>query len=283
MENQIILYQAEDETTSLEVLVEDESVWLTQAQMAELFQTSSQNITIHIKNVFKEKELYEIRTCKDSLHVQKEGKRKVTRKIKLYNLYVIISVGYRVKSLRGTQFRIWANQVLKDHLLRGYSINKRVDRIEDQVNNINQKLEKIDFQIQASLPPNEGIFFNGQVFDAWVFATDLVKTAKKSIILIDNYVDEQVLLLLSKRRKNVNAKIYTKNLSKQFRLDVKKHNSQYPDIQVKQFSNSHDRFLILDETDIYHIGASLKDLGKKWFAFSKINLPAAKIMEKIPK
>ncbi|MFW5721485.1 MAG: virulence RhuM family protein [Bacteroidota bacterium] len=283
MENQIILYQAEDETTSLEVRVEDETVWLSQAQMAELFQTSSQNITIHVKNVFKEKELYENRTCKDSLQVQKEGKRKVNRKIKLYNLDVIISVGYRVKSMRGTQFRIWANKVLKDYLLKGYAVNNRIDKLENDMHTVKNQLEKIDFQIHTSLPPNEGIFFNGQVFDAWVFATDLMKNAKESIILIDNYVDEQVLLLLSKRRKYVSAKIYTKNLSKQFQLDLKKHNSQYPEIQVRKFSDSHDRFLIIDEKEIYHIGASLKDLGKKWFAFSKISIPPDKILDNLPK
>ena len=279
MENQIILYQSEDESTSLEVRVEDETVWLTQAQMAELFQTTRNNITLHIKNIFKEKELWVNSVCKDSLLTASDGKK---YKTKLYNLDVIISVGYRVKSLRGTQFRIWANQVLKDHLLKGYSINKRVDRIEDRVDTINHKLEKIDFQIQASLPPNEGIFFNGQVFDAWVFATDLIKTAKKSIILIDNYVDEQVLLLLSKRRKDVRAKIYSKNLSKQFQLDVKKHNNQYPEIQVCKFSDSHDRFLILDQEKVYHIGASLKDLGKKWFAFSEIKISVDKILENLP-
>lgn len=166
--------------------------------------------------------------------------------------------------------------------MRGYSLNKRVNRIEDQVNNINHKLEKIDFQIQAGLPPNEGIFFNGQIFDAWIFATDLVRKAKKSILLIDNYVDEQVLLLLSKRNKNVTAKIYTQSLTRQFQLDLKKHNSQYPGIEVRRFSNSHDRFLILDSRDVYHIGASLKDLGKKWFAFSKINISADKILVNLP-
>ncbi|MFW6020224.1 MAG: DNA-binding protein, partial [Bacteroidales bacterium] len=143
-------------------------------------------------------------------------------------------------------------------------------------------LEKIDFQIHANLPPNEGIFFNGQIFDAWVFVTDLVRTAKQNILLIDNYVDEQVLLLLSKRNKNVTAKIYTQNLTKQFRLDLKKHNSQYPEIEVTKFNNSHDRFLILDNKDVYHIGASLKDLGKKWFAFSKINISAGKILGNLP-
>lgn len=205
----MILYQAEDKSISLEVRVEDETVWLTQAQMAELFQTTRNNITLHIKNIFKEKELLENSVCKDSLLTASDGKNYRT---KYYNLDLIISVGYRVKSLRGTQFRIWANQVLKDHLLRGYSLSKRVDRIEDQVDNINHKLEKIDFQIQTNLPPDEGIFFNGQIFDAWIFATELVRSAKHSILLIDNYVDEQVLLLLSKREENVRARMLFKIL-----------------------------------------------------------------------
>ena len=282
MENQIVLYQAEDKSTSLEVRVEDETVWLTQAQMMELFHSTKQNISLHINNVYKENELTFESTVKEYLTVQKEGKREVKRKLRFYNLDVIISVGYRVKSKRGTQFRIWANKVLKDYLLKGYVVNHRIDRLENDMSTIKSKLEKIDFQIQTSLPPNEGIFFNGQIFDAWIFVTDLVRSAKHSILLIDNYVDEQVLLLLSKREENVRAKIYTQNLTNQFQLDLKKHNSQYAEIKVTQFSNSHDRFLILDNSEVYHIGASLKDLGKKWFAFSKINIPAEKILENLP-
>ncbi|MGM0650641.1 MAG: virulence RhuM family protein [Bacteroidota bacterium] len=282
MENQIVLYQAEDETTSLEVRVEDETVWLNRHQIAYLFDRDIKTIGKHINNVFNENELDKRSTVANFATVQNEGGRIVERQIEFYNLDVIISVGYRVKSKRGTQFRIWANKVLKDYLLKGYAVNHRIDRLEDDMHTVKNKLHEIDFHIQASLPPNEGIFFNGQIFDAWVFATDLVKTAKKSIVLIDNYVDEQVLLLLSKRKKNVSAKIYTKNISKQFSLDVKKHNSQYPEIEVKQFSNSHDRFLILDNKKVYHIGASLKDLGKKWFAFSKIDIEVQKILENLP-
>ena len=283
MENQIVLYQAEDKSTSLEVRVEDETVCLTQAQMVELFHSTKQNISLHINNVYKENELTFESTVREYLTVQKEGKREVKRKLRFYNLDVIISVGYRVKSKRGTQFRIWANKVLKDYLLKGYAVNHRIDRLENDMYTVKNKLEKIDFQIQTNLPHNEGIFFNGQIFDAWIFVADLVRSAKHSILLIDNYVDEQVLLLLSKRKGNVRAKIYTQNLTNQFQLDLKKHNSQYAEIKVTQFSTSHDRFLILDNRDVYHIGASLKDLGKKWFAFSKINIPAEKILENLPK
>ena len=219
MENQIIRYQSEDESTSLEVRVEDETVWLTQAQMVELFQSTKQNISLHINNVYKENELVFDSTVKEYLTVQTEGMRTVNRKLKFYNLDVIISVGYRVKSKRGTQFRIWANKILKDYLLKGYAVNHRIDSLENEMHTVKKKLHEIDFQIHANLPPNEGIFFNGQIFDAWVFVTDLVRKAKQSILLIDNYVDEQVLLLLSKRKKNVSAKIYTQNLTKQFRLD----------------------------------------------------------------
>jgi len=282
MENQIVLYQAEDQSTSLEVRVEDETVWLTQAQIVDLFASSKANVSEHIANIFNSGELTKSKTVRNFRTVRREGSRKVIRALTYYNLDLIISIGYRVNSKRGVQFRIWANKVLKDYLLKGYAVNHRIDRLENDMYTVKNKLEKIDFQIQTSLPPNEGIFFNGQIFDAWIFVTDLVRSAKHSILLIDNYVDEQVLLLLSKRKENVRAKIYTQNLTNQFQLDLKKHNSQYPEIKVTQFSTSHDRFLILDNSEVYHIGASLKDLGKKWFAFSKINIPAEKILENLP-
>jgi hypothetical protein len=281
MENQIILYQAEDETTSLEVRLENETVWLNRHQISYLFDRDIKTIGKHINNVFNEKELEKSLTVANFATVQNEGGRIVERQIEYYNLDVIISVGYRVKSKRGTQFRIWANKVLKDFLLKGYAVNHRLSQLENDMHTVKNKLNEFDFHIKTALPPSEGIFFNGQVFDAWVFATDLVKTAKKSIVLIDNYVDEQVLLLLSKRKENVSAKIYSMNLSKQFHLDLKKHNSQYPEIHVQKFNKSHDRFLIIDEQEIYHIGASLKDLGKKWFAFSKMNIESIEILNKL--
>jgi len=266
-QGEIILYQPEN-SIHLEVKMEDNTVWLTQAQMSELFQTTPQNITLHIRNIFIEKELQKESTCKNYLQVQKEGKRTVKRIQKLYSLDVIISVGYRVKSQRGVQFRIWATSVLKDYLLKGYTVNQRIERLEQKIIEHDQK---IDFFVRTSLPPVEGIFFDGQIFDAYKFVSDLIKSAKTSIVLVDNYVDESVLMLLTKRSDNVSATIYTQTISPQLNLDVKRHNQQYSPIEVNIFKKSHDRFLVIDE-EVYHIGASVKDLGKKLFAFSKLKL-----------
>ena len=202
---EIILYRSHDKLIQLEVRIEEDTVWLTQAQMVELFDSTKQNISLHINNIFKEGELSTDSTVKEYLTVQIEGSRKVKRKIAWYNLDVIISVGYRVKSQRGTQFRIWANRVLKDYLLKGYVINQRVDKIEKKLFDHDQKLEVL---IKTNLPPAEGIFYEGQIFDAWQFVSGLIRSARKSIILIDNYIDESVLLLLAKRSKNVSATIY---------------------------------------------------------------------------
>ena len=274
--NEIILYQPE-EAIKLEVRLEDETVWLTQAQMAELFQTSKQNISLHTHNVFKEKELDESATVKYSLTVQQEGTRKVKRQIAYYNLDVIISVGYRVKSQRGVEFRQWATRVLKDYLLKGYSINHRLEKLEKTVAD---HTEKIDFFVRTSLPPVEGIFFDGQIFDAYAFATDLIKSAKENIVLIDNYVDEKTLLMLSKRGQDVKATIYTAKIDKGLLLDLERHNEEYPPIELLTYKQAHDRFLFID-SDVYHIGASLKDLGKKWFAFSRLHFDTNELLERI--
>ena len=274
--NEIVLYQP-DETIKLEVRLENETVWLTQQQMAELFVTTPQNITMHIRNIYKEGELMSESTCKDFLQVRQEGKREVKRVQKIYNLDVIISVGYRVKSFRGTQFRQWALRILKEYLLKGYSINQRLERLEQRVT---QTENKIDFFVKTSLPPEEGIFYDGQIFDAYKFANDLIRSAKQRIVLIDNYIDDSVLQMLAKRQPNVLATIYTKNLSAQLQLDLQRYNAQYAPITIHQFVNSHDRFLIIDDT-VYHIGASLKDLGKKWFAFCKMSISAAEILSRI--
>lgn len=274
-QGEIILYQP-DETVKLEVRMEDETVWLTQAQMVELFCSTKQNISLHINNIFKEGELAEKATVKEYLTVRTEGNRNVKRKITCYNLDVIISVGYRVKSVRGTQFRIWANSVLKEYLLKGYSINRRLSELEKTVA---LHSEKIDFFVRTSLPPVEGIFYDGQIFDAYKFATDLIKSAKKSLVLIDNYVDESVLLMLSKRNPGVSATVYTQRITPQLQLDLDKHNDQYPPINMRTYRNGHDRFLIIDDREVYHIGASLKDLGKKIFAFSRLSIPAKMILD----
>lgn len=270
-QGEIILYQP-DETVKLEVHMEDETVWLTQAQMVELFCSTKQNISLHINNIFKEKELVKDSVVKKSLTTASDGKKYQTN---FYNLDVIISVGYRVKSVRGTQFRIWANSILKEYLLKGYSINQRLSELEKTVA---LHSEKIDFFVRTSLPPVEGIFCGGKVFDAYKFATDLIKSARKSLILIDNYVDESVLLMLSKRNPGVSATIYTQKITPQLQLDLDKHNDQYPPINMRTYRNGHDRFLIIDGEEVYHIGASLKDLGKKMFAFSKLSIPAKTIL-----
>jgi hypothetical protein len=245
MKNEIILYQAEELQSRIEVRIEDETVWLTQDQMATLFGRNRVAITQHIGNIFKEGELDEALVCKDFLLTTQHGAIKgksQTRKIKIYNLDVIISVGYRVKSKQGTQFRIWANKILKDYLLKGYAVNKRIDRIEDNVHALIGRVNEIDLQIKTNLPPKQGIFFDGQVFDAYAFVAEIVKRARQSIILIDNYIDESVLVMLSKRSKNVRATIYTQP-NKQLDLDIKKHNEQYDKIEIKPLSKSHDRFL----------------------------------------
>ena len=269
-QGEIILYQP-DETVKLEVRMEDETVWLTQAQIVELFQSSKANISEHIKNIYEQEELEESSTVRDFRTVRQEGKRHVVRNLTYYNLDAIISIGFRVNSKRGIQFRQWANKVLKEYLLKGYSINRRLSELEKTVA---LHSEKIDFFVRTSLPPVEGIFYDGQIFDAYKFATDLIKSAKTSLVLIDNYVDESVLLMLSKRNPGVSATVYTQRITPQLQLDLDKHNDQYPPINMRTYRNGHDRFLIIDDREVYHIGASLKDLGKKMFAFSRLSIPA---------
>lgn len=272
-QGEIILYQP-DEAVKLEVRLEDETVWLTQEQIADLFGTKRPAITKHLNNIYKSGELDIDSTCSILEHMGNDGKQRYTTKY--YNLDAILSIGYRVNSKNATLFRKWANSVLKDYLLKGYSINKRLSELERTVA---QHTEKIDFFVRTALPPVEGIFYNGQIFDAYKFATDLVKSARRSIVFIDNYVDETVLLMLSKRSVGVSATIYTQRITQQLQLDLDRHNSQYPPIDIRTYRDSHDRFLIVDETDVYHIGASLKDLGKKMFAFSKLDIPAAVITD----
>ena len=279
--NEIVIYQP-DEIVNLEVRVENESVWLTQQQMSELFQRDRTVITRHINNVFNEKELNE-KSNVQFLHFANSDKP-----IKLYSLDVIISVGYRVKSQRGTQFRIWANQVLKEYLLKGYAINSRLTQLEQRIDKklmeherrISDNEKQIGFFIRTTLPPVEGVFCDGQIFDAYVFASDLIKSAKEKLVLIDNYVDESTLLLLSKRMKGVSATIFIKGVSQTLQQDIGRHNLQYEPIEIKTMANVHDRFLIVDDV-VYHIGASLKDLGKKLFAFSKMELGGNELLKKL--
>ena len=269
-QGEIILYQP-DETIKLEVRLENETVWLSINEMSQLFDRDISVIGKHIRNIFKEGELVKESVWAKFAYTASDSK---VYQIDYYNLDVIISVGYRVKSKRGTQFRQWASKVLKEYLLNGYSINRRLLDLEHTVAEHSQK---IDFFIRTSLPPIEGIFYKGDLFDAYKFVTDLIRSAKKSLLLIDNYVDESVLLMLSKRNKGVEATIYTQKMNAQLQLDLDKHNSQYSPIQIHVYKECHDRFLIIDDMEVYHIGASLKDLGKKMFAFSKLDIPTSAI------
>ncbi|OFX82173.1 MAG: DNA-binding protein [Bacteroidetes bacterium GWE2_40_15] len=277
MRDEIIIYQADEGTTRLEVKIDEGSVWLNRQQISTLFERDIKTIGKHIANVLTE-ELKEIPVVAKFATTATDGK---TYRVEYYNLDVIISVGYRVKSSRGIQFRIWANNVLKDYLLKGYALSHRFDRIEKDVNYLKTKVEEFDFQIKTNLPPKEGIFFEGQVFDAYIFVIDLIRKAQESIILIDNYIDESVLLMLSKRQSRVEVIVYTSNLTAEMNLDLRKYRFQYPDISITQFNKSHDRFLILDKKIIYHIGASLKDLGKRWFAFSVLDFEVTEILKKL--
>ena len=279
-QGEIILYQP-DEEIKLDVRLENETVWLSIDEMSHLFGRDISVIGKHIRNIFKEGELIKDSVWAKFAYTASDGK---TYQVDYYNLDVIISVGYRVKSQRGTQFRQWANKVLKEYLLKGYSINQRINQLENKMDSrltahdwqLEELTNKVDFFVRTSLPPVEGIFFDGQIFDAYKFASDLIKSARQSLVLIDNYVDESVLLMLSKRQPGVTATIYTQRITPQFQLDLDRHKDQYPPVDVRTCKLSHDRFLIVDDA-VYHIGASLKDLGKKWFAFSKLSLPAEMI------
>ena len=274
---EIVVYQP-DEIIKVDVLVNDETVWLTQEQIALVFSVGRPAITKHIRNIYNCGELDEDSTCSILEHMGNAGQQ--AYQIRYYNLDMILSVGYRVNSRNAVNFRRWASGILKEYLLRGYSINKRMVDFESRVNSrlmeheirLNDHDRKIDFFVRTSLPPVEGVFYDGQIFDAYVFATDLIRSAKKSVVLIDNYIDESVLLMLSKRQEGVVAEIRTGRLTETLKQDLARYNAQYPSIRMTGTKNIHDRFLIVDD-DVYHIGASLKDLGKKLFAFSKMSFP----------
>lgn len=267
-QNEIILYRPND-TISLEVRLENDTVWLTTSQMAELFNREESNIRRHIINIFNEDEL-EKNINVHFLHVN--GVKKL---VPYYTLDVVISVGFRVKSKQGILFRQWANKVLKEYLLRGYAVNQRINQLEDKIDRrfadydskIKSLNEQVDFFVKTSLPPAEKVFFDGQLFDAHILMSRLIESAENRIVLIDNYIDLSVLELLSKRKANVSAKIYTLQVSRTFRQDIQSYNSQYSPIEVKLYTKAHDRFLILDDK-VYHVGASVKDLGKKLCAVS---------------
>lgn len=276
--NEIIKYN--DGEIELSVSVEKDTVWLSQAEISTLFETSTDNIGLHFKNIYKEKELDETSTTEDFSVVRQEGNRKVKRTIKHYSLDAIICVGYRVSSYKATKFRQWATSVLKAYITNGYAVNAqkitefRLLSLENEVLNIKSHINSNTLELK------QGIFYDGEFFDAHVFVSDLIKKAKENIILIDNYVDETTLTLFSKNQK-IKIEIYTQNISKQLIQDVEKYNKQYSNIELKSIKKVHDRFLILDNNDIYHIGASLKDLGNKTFAFNKMNIDSLEFLKKL--
>lgn len=264
----VVIYQSADNAVRLDVQLAEETVWLTQQQMTVLFDSTVPNISMHIRNIFKEEELVKEATVKNFLIVQNEGGRAVTRQVQCYNLDVIISVGYRVKSKRGTQFRQWATKVLNQYIRQGYAVSNRFEKLEQRMTNVENQIESF---VHAALPPKEGIFADGQIYDAYEFIERLIKSAKESILLIDNYVDESVLTMLSGKNKGVQVDIYTKELSNALLLAQDKFNSQYGKLSIHQTNRVHDRFMIIDNQTIYLIGASLKDAGKRLFAFTKMS------------
>ncbi len=281
----IVVYN--DGELELKVSMDNDTVWLNRNQLSELFGRDIKTIGKHINNVFKEKELDKLSTVANFATVQYEGERKVQRDVEYYNLDIIISVGYRVKSQKGVKFRQWAISILKSYIQNGYVINsdkitnERFVSLEKDVNILKNKVDTISSKLEDnSLKIKEGIFYDGQVYDAYSFVSDLLRTAKEEIILIDNYIDDTTFTLFSKVL-DINVIIFTNAIPKQLKLDFAKYSKQYENITLQTFKNSHDRFLIIDKKEVYHLGASIKDLGKKWFAFSKIDISANDLISKL--
>ena len=254
----------------LEVRLYEETVWLNRTQLSILFDRDIKTIGKHINNALHE-ELSDCSVVAKFATTAQDGK---TYQVEHYNLDMILSIGYRVKSKRGVEFRKWANIVLKDYLLRGYAINQRIERLEQRVAKTE---EQIGFFVRTALPPVEGVFYDGHVFDAYTFVADLIRSAHERVVLIDNYVDDSVLKALAKRGDGVRAMIITRKISETLSLDLERHNQQYPTVEISTSDRFHDRFLIIDST-VYHLGASLKDLGKMLFAFSRMEVAAEEIL-----
>lgn len=281
----IVVYN--DGELELKVSVDEETIWLTQKQISEVFGVNIPAISKHIKNIYKDNELNQFSTISILETVQKEGNREVLRNIEHYNLDIILAVGYRTNSVKAIKFRQWATRILKNYIQNGYVINgekitnERFVNLENDVNILKSQMSEVKSFIKNNkLETNEGIFFDGQVYDSYGFILELIKQAKNEIILIDNYIDDTVLTLFSKIS-DTKITIYTNTISKQLKLDFEKYSKQYDNITLKTFKNSHDRFLILDKKEIFHIGASIKDIGKKWFAFSKMNLDIDELIKKL--
>jgi len=280
----------------LKIPLNENDIWLSANDIASIFGVNRPAIVKHIGNIYKTDELSKNTTCSILEQVAPDGK---IRNMNFYNLDMIISVGYKVNSKKATKFRQWANGVLKNYIQNGYVLNsaklteQKITLLENDLKLLQTKVKDKQLQTdekfnqlfeaieEKSIKPTQGIFYDGEVYDAYVFVSNLIKSAKESIVLVDNYVDESVLTMLSKREPDVTATLYTKNITPQLELDFKKHNAQYPKITLKKFDASHDRFLILDGEELYHIGASLKDLGKKWFAFSKFERESFDILKRL--
>ena len=273
--NEIIVYQPEGGEFHIEVRVDQDTVWLTQAQMAELFNTDRTSINRHIRNIFQTQELYENSTCAKIAQVRLEGGRSIKRVVPYYNLDMIISVGYRVNSISGTRFRQWANRVLKEHMLKGFSVNQRLVAHENRLENIDSRviyLEKqVDFFVKANLPPKEGILQAKAFWSGYEFAVQLVRSAKQEIVIIDPFADDTTLSLMPKRNPGVNAIIYSARINQTMKAECDRLNRQCPPVDLRTMREVHDRFIVVDET-VYHIGASIKDLGNKLTAFSVLSL-----------
>lgn len=279
LEKSVIIYRSEDGTIQLEVQLYNGTVWMNRQQMSTLFGRDVKTIGKHINNALNE-ELKNYPTVAKFATLQKEGNRIVNRDIDYYSLDMVLSVGYRVKSQRGIDYRHWANEKLKDYLLKSHAVNNRLDRLEVKVYKLEEKTKEMETEIKGQLLPHEGVFYDGQIFDAYTFISDLVRKAHKEIILIDNYVDDSVLKMLNKRADGVSTTIYTAHISENLKLDLSKHNSQYQPITIEHFGKSHDRFLIIDD-DVYLIGGSIKDLGKKVSTFVKLSVPKAEFLAKL--
>ena len=262
------------------ISIKEDTIWLSQKQIAELFDKDVRTVNDHIKAIYKEAELLENSTIRKFRIVQKEGDREVARDISHYNLDMIISVGYRVNSKKATKFRQWATTILKEYITQGYAINThkitehRLTNLENDMQFVKSKIKNDELQI------NQGIFYNGQIYDAYAFVNDLLKSAKSEVTLCDNYIDDTIFTLCSKYPK-IKFTIYTHTINKTLKLDYEKYKKQYENIELKETKEFHDRFLIIDEKQVYHIGGSLKDLAQKVFAFSKIDIDALNIMEKL--
>jgi len=286
----VVIYRSADNAVQLDVQISEDTVWLTQQQIATLFQKAKSTISYHITNIFKEGELDEkvvVRKIRITTPHGAMNDKTQSDELNLYNLDVIISVGYRVHSVQGTRFRQWANRILKDYLLRGYAMNPHLRYMEQRIDNklqehteqIHELQDKVDFFIRAALPPREGIFVDGQIYDAFEFIERLIKSAQKSILLIDNYIDESVLTMMSEKQKGVSVDIYTKEKSNALQLAEKNFNTQYGGLTIRTTQTFHDRFLIIDDRTIYIIGASLKDAGKRLFAFTQMNAEQIKTIK----